>query len=79
MERIKIYTIADIEKERKRVGVKIVELCRAVGIDRQLYHRNRITGRIWLDRANAMVNFIYAKEREWAGAGGEIASSKTRL
>lgn len=64
MEGIKIYTVADIEAERRRVGVKIVELCRAVEIDRQQYHRHRVTGRIWLDRANAMLKYIYAREKE---------------
>ena len=62
MEYIRTYTVADIEAERKRVGVKIVDLCRGVGIDRQQYHRHRENGRIWLDRANAMLKFIYAQE-----------------
>lgn len=64
MERVKTYTIADIENERKRVGIKIVELCRGIGMDRQQYHRHRVSGHIWLHRANEMLKFIYAKERE---------------
>ena len=68
MEHIKTYTVADIEAERKRVGVKIVELCRGVDIDRQQYHRHRISGRIWLDRANAMLKFVYAQEKARARA-----------
>lgn len=63
MEHFRTYSIADIEAERKRVGMKINELCRGVGIDRQQYHRNRVSGRIWLDRANAMLKFIYAQEK----------------
>lgn len=64
MERIKTYTMADIEAERKRARVHIKDLCRELDIDRQQYHRHRVSGRIWLDRANAMLKFIYAKEKE---------------
>lgn len=50
--------MAEVDAFRKDARVSIADVCRAVGIDRQQYHRHRASGRIWLDRANAMVTYI---------------------
>lgn len=64
MERIKTYTMADIEAERARCGVYKAAVCRHLGMDRQTYYNYMKTGNIPLARANAMLKFIYAKEKE---------------
>ncbi len=50
--------MADIEAFRKSSGIRVSDLCQAVKIDRQQYQRHRESGRIWLDRANAMIDYI---------------------
>jgi hypothetical protein len=62
MERIKTYTMDDIEAERARCGVSKAAVCRHLEMDRQTYYNYMRTGNIPLARANAMLKFIYSKQ-----------------
>lgn len=56
------YSMADIEAERARAGLTCAAVAHAVGISPRLYSEHkRGKSRIYLDRANEMLRFIYAE------------------
>lgn len=75
------YTMADIEAERARAGLKCADVAHAVGVSPRLYSEyKRGKVRVALDRANEMLRFIYAEaEKRKAVVECTLAVSGTRL
>lgn len=58
------YAMSDIEAERARAGITCAALAQGVGITPRLYSEyKRGKCRIPLERANAMLAYIYARQR----------------
>lgn len=66
------YAMSDIEAERARAGITCAALAKGVGITPRLYSEyKRGKCRIPLERANAMLAYIYAiRVRARPGSGG---------